>query len=241
MIKDPRERFSGTADLYARWRPTYPGALIDWILALAPTGRIADIGCGTGISTRLFLERGRDAVGIDPNEAMLEEARRGPGTFLRGEAAATGLPDASMALVVAGQAFHWFDLEPTFRELRRILAPGGRACAFWNSRTRSPFLDAYEQLLRSASTEYPRLRGLDQTIEDLRRKGRDVTEAAFPHRQTLDLEGLKGRAGSSSYVVHGVADRAAFDRALEDLFARHQRGGAVEFAYSSLAVAFRPG
>ena len=67
----------------------------------------------------------------------------------------------------------------------------------------------------------------------------DTSEAEFPSRQLLDREGLHGRAHSSSYVVHGVADRVAFDRALGDLFDRHQSGGTVEFLYRTIAVCGR--
>src|SRR5204862_7408313 len=88
-VTDPRDRFSNLSDLYHKYRPTYPAEVIDYVLSLAPTGRIADLGCGTGISTRLLAARGRDVVGIDPNDAMLDVARREGGTYLKGEAAAT--------------------------------------------------------------------------------------------------------------------------------------------------------
>ena len=70
---DPRARFSGAAAGYARHRPSYPSAIVDGILATAGVGPgdvIADVGCGTGILTRLLAERGQDVVGIDPNESM---------------------------------------------------------------------------------------------------------------------------------------------------------------------------
>ena len=78
MTLDARERFSGLAGLYDRHRPSYPAALLDWIVTsagLAPGDPVADIGCGTGIATRLLAERGFDVVGVDPNQAMLAEAR----------------------------------------------------------------------------------------------------------------------------------------------------------------------
>jgi hypothetical protein len=67
----------------------------------------------------------------------------------------------------------------------------------------------------------------------------DTSEAEFPNRQLLDREGLHGRAHSSSYVVHGVAEPAAFDRALGELFDRHQTAGTVEFTYRAIAVCCR--
>ncbi len=153
----------------------------------------------------------------------------------------TALRTASVALVVSGQAFHWFDLATTLPELRRILAPGGLVAAFWNRRTSTPFLDEYEALLRRHSTEYGSVPGPKETIPRIKAHPlvTDLREAEFANAQEFCREGVFGRAYSSSYVVHGVADHAAFDRELEAIFARHQEGGKVTFAYRSVAVAWR--
>ena len=245
MTLDSRERFSGLAGLYDRHRPSYPDALLDWIVAnarLKPGDPVADIGCGTGISTRLFAQRGFDAVGVDPNEGMLAEARAaGPGRYLQGEAAATGLPSASLALVSVGQAFHWFDVPASLREFRRVLRPEGSCAVYWNVRGASAFLDEYDRLLRKHSTEYSVLDKPAQTLAALKARGerRDAREAEFAYAQSFDRDGLFGRAYSSSYVVHGIADHAEFDRALAALFAAHARDERVEFAYRTLALWFR--
>lgn len=245
MTLDSRQRFSGPAALYDRHRPSYPAALLDWIVAsagLRPPDPVADVGCGTGISTRPFAERGFDVVGVDPNQAMLAEARAaGPGRYLLGEAAATGLPTASMALVSVAQAFHWFDLPETLREFSRVLRPAGSCAVYWNVRGSNPFLEEYDRLLREHSTEYSVFDKPAQTLAALRARSelRDLSEAEFAHAQTFDREGLFGRAYSSSYVVHGIADHAAFDRALAALHERHARDGRVEFPYRTLGLCFR--
>lgn len=245
-MKDPRERFIGTADNYEKYRPSYPPELIDWIVTtseIGPGARIADLGCGTGISTRLFAARGFDVVGIDPNPEMLARAERAGGaSYRKGEAAATGLEDRSVDLIVGGQAFHWFDLGPVFREFRRILKPGRWCAAFWNLRSKStPFLEEYDAVLLRHSSEYGKLVADEDLVPRIRnsREILEPREAEFTNRQAFDLEGLLGRAGSSSYVVHGVKDRAPFDAALNDLFDRHQKNGLVEFLYRTVAIAWK--
>ncbi|MBK8613096.1 MAG: class I SAM-dependent methyltransferase [Flavobacteriales bacterium] len=71
------ERFTGLATIYGQARPTYPPELVRWCLEQAPApGLIVDLGCGTGISTRLFATTGHPVIGIDPNADMLATARR---------------------------------------------------------------------------------------------------------------------------------------------------------------------
>ena len=244
---DPRERFTAAAADYVRYRPGYPPEAIDWILATASvaTGaRIVDLGCGTGIATRLFAERGHDLIGVDPNEEMLGYARReGGATYVRGESVATGLPDASVDLVVSAQAFHWFDVAPTLVELGRILRPSGRATAFWNIRTSSPTMDAYDQLLVEHSSEYePHVR--DDSRIPLRSADGvvDPREAEFPWVERLGWEKLWGRVRSSSYIVHGVASddkRAALEDALRRFFTDHARDGTLSWQARTEIISFR--
>ena len=245
-LTDPRQRFSATAERYHAYRPSYPPALVDWILALSGLPErpaVADVACGTGITMRLFAARGCDVVGVDPNEEMLAFARaEGGARVVKGVAEATGLPSGAFDLVTVGQGFHWFEREPAIAELLRILRAGGWCSAFWNTRARSPFLDGYERLLQEQSAEYNRIKTPEQTIEEIRAAPGvgSVRTAEFANAQVLDRAGLFGRAHSSSYVAHGVADREAFDRALGALFDQHHRSGVVEFAYRSLVIAWQP-
>lgn len=244
---DPRDRFSGAAEAYARYRPSYPDALVDWVVAdagVAPGQPAADVGCGTGLFTRLLAARGLDAVGIDPNEDMLAAARAAGGgaRYARGEAAATGLGDASVALVTVAQAFHWFALDPALAELRRVLRKGGRVATAWNLRGQGAFMDAYDALLRRFSSEYRVLEGWEETLARLRAHPavEECRDFETPYAQSFDLEGLRGRSWSSSYVFRGVSDREGFDAGLARLFEEHARDGRVLFPYRSVVLAFTP-
>src|SRR5262245_45543844 len=98
-MSDSLTRFGGLAAGYDRYRPDYPPAAIDFIIArcgLAPGARFVDVGCGTGISTRLFGARGLAGIGVEPNADMrrVAEATDSAATYRDGQADALGLPDA---------------------------------------------------------------------------------------------------------------------------------------------------
>ncbi len=109
--EDPTERFTGLANSYAQFRPTYPPELFDMLAEkthLTAGSIVADIGCGTGISSRLMADRGWQVIGIEPNQEMLEKARQTSGDgvqyrFARAEE--TSLGDGSVHVVVCAQAF----------------------------------------------------------------------------------------------------------------------------------------
>jgi ubiquinone/menaquinone biosynthesis C-methylase UbiE len=243
---DSRERFSATAGLYDRFRPSYPADLVDWIVdtvGLGPGGTVADVGCGTGISTRLFAQRGFDAIGIDPNETMLAHARSAGGArYVVGEAVATGLPDRSVDLVTVAQAFHWFDVAGALEEFRRVLKDSGWCAAFWNERSsETAFMAEYDALLRRSSREYAVLESHEETLARIEAASGvvDRRRGEFRHGQRQDREAFFGLVFSSSYVVHGVPDRSGFEAALGDLFEKHRQGDVVEFHYRSVGLCFR--
>ena len=130
---DPLGYFTGLADLYSAFRPGYPAAAMAWMAAGLPRPlRTADVGCGTGISSRLLAAQGVSVIGVEPNADMLDEARRRtPPEFdidyRAGDAEHLPLEDSSVHLVLCAQAFHWFDAEAALREFHRVVAPGGRS------------------------------------------------------------------------------------------------------------------
>src|SRR5205814_2915194 len=125
-------------------------------IGFGPSWIVADVGCGTGISSRMFVEDGNEVFGVEPNDDMRGAAEQELGSnrrfhSIKAPAEATTLPDASVDLVVAAQAFHWFDHAACAREFRRVLraAPGGCFMAMWNTRLSrsSPFAIEYDALL----------------------------------------------------------------------------------------------
>src|ERR1700748_245397 len=113
---DAKQRFSSRVADYVRYRPGYPAALIDLLrdeCGLHPDHLVADVGSGTGMLAKLFLENGNPVTGVEPNDEMRragEEFLSGFGKFssVNGSAENTALPNSCMDFVVIGQAFHWF-------------------------------------------------------------------------------------------------------------------------------------
>jgi SAM-dependent methyltransferase len=243
---DPAARFSGLAELYAKCRPTYPDSVVAFILdrcGLKPDALLADIGCGTGISTRLFALRGVRVLGIEPNDDMrrragaepLPEGAPVPG-YQAGTAEATGLAPASVDAVLAAQAFHWFEPEAALCEFHRILRPGGWAALVWNERDPSdPFTAAYGAIVGASAearaVEGPRAEAGRALLRSpwFEQAGRTL----FANEQELDCEGMLGRAFSASYAPRAGAAAERFAADLEGVFARFERGGRVVLRYQT--------
>ncbi len=201
----PTTRFANRASDYALFRPSYPKAAIDTALEGLPIDRglvAADLGAGTGISSRLLADRGVRVIAIEPNAEMRENAEPHPGvTLVDGTAEATGLESASVDLVLCAQAFHWFKPQEALTEFWRILRPQGRLVLFVNERDNDdPAMRAYNAAIRVAS-ERELSEGMRASIDEaLLVAGRTVTPRAFPYTQSLSRDGLVGRARSASYV-----------------------------------------
>jgi SAM-dependent methyltransferase len=127
-----KDLFSRQSTDYARFRPTYPPALYGWLAAESPGRSLAvDVGAGNGQATAALAVHFDRVIGVDPSEAQLAKAEPVAGVELRrGSAEATGVAPSSADLLVAAQAFHWFDQATFFAEVRRVVRPGG-VLAIW--------------------------------------------------------------------------------------------------------------
>lgn len=250
---DPTRRFTDRVDDYVRFRPGYPDAVLDVLAAecgLAPGSVVADLGAGTGQLTRLLVDRGCRVLAVEPNDAMRAALARAFGRVrgvkaIAGRAEATTLPDRSVDVVTAAQAFHWFDVARVRGEVRRILRPGGGIALVWNIRDvdASPFMRAYEALVQEYSIDPDASRRIHGKPEDVAAFFGDTTATVrrLPNAQVFDFEGLKGRLLSSSYApAAGHPRHETMLAALRALYEEHAEQGRVRFAYSTEVWCARP-
>ncbi len=243
--------FDAWALEYDRYRPTYPQALFDHIaerLGLPADARVADLGAGTGKAARQMARRGWRVTAIEPGDGMLDVQRaRAAAEGLEidahlASAEETGLPDQSVDLTTAAQAFHWFDKPRAVAEMARIVRAGGGVAVFWNARAdeRSTFLTEYTDLMtKFVPEDHIDRRGNAQvkptTPADLEQGGFFTVDdkAILRHELEMSQDAFLGYVFTASYTrlfVDGEAqERLRSD--LHALMAEHFGSGHVPVPY----------
>jgi SAM-dependent methyltransferase len=214
--------FAAGADPYQRARPAYPPAAVAWILerfGVGPGARLIELGAGNGKFTSPLLESGARVVALEPVERMWRGLAREAAGALIVAAAAEAIPlhAASADVVVAAQAFHWFDGRRALDEIRRVLVPGGGLALVWNARdTATPWVgelarivDAYGDAIKRHETEQWKdaFEG-DAGFTSLERHD-------FPNPQKVDEAQVVDRVASTSFIAALPDDERArvLDRA----------------------------
>ena len=146
------EGFGADAGRYDRARPTYPADLVDRIIAASPGHDVLDVGCGTGISSRLFQAAGCTVLGVDPDPRMAELARQGGTATEVAKFEDWDPAGRAFDAVIAAQAWHWLDPVAGAARAAAALRPGGRLAVFWNAfeppaQLREAFGEVYRRVL----------------------------------------------------------------------------------------------
>ena len=129
------EKFTGKADFYDKYRPSYPDSLIDWLYEKTKADTIADIGAGTGKFTACLMRKPWKITAVEPNHDMREKLKELKGiNVVNASAEDTGIEQGSIGLITTAQAFHWFDEEKFKAECIRVLKHGGRLAVIFNER-----------------------------------------------------------------------------------------------------------
>ncbi len=253
--KNNVDRFAGFGELYDRNRPAAPEEavrILETYLEGTPD-TVVDVGCGTGLSTFLWLNRALRIYGIEPSsdmrgvaEAKWEAAGRPDSlTFREGYSDDLGFENDSVDLVTCSQSFHWMNPQPTLAEFARVLRPGGVFAAYdcdWppvlNADVEADYLDLYhlaERRSRELSPEeeqaykWPK----DQHLRQIEESGqfRYVREIVFHNWENCDAARYLGLAlsqgGTQAAIRLGAEDVQAsaeqLGRTVESFFAGKEK------------------
>lgn len=137
MWERRRRSFENTAEVYDRYRPTYPTALFDDVreyASLNDADRILEVGCGTGRATKLLAEWGNPLLATDAAPAMAERTRDNLKAFDNVEVVAKRFEDmdGTFGLVACAQVYHWLDPETRVQRFHDLVRPGGSAAIISN-------------------------------------------------------------------------------------------------------------
>lgn len=199
--------FERAADDYERARPTFPAEAIEHLrreLDLRPGRVVLDLAAGTGKLTRLLVRSGARVIAVEPLDGMravLEQAAPGVEALV-GTAEAIPLPDESLDAVTVAQAFHWFDLDRAYREIHRVLRPGGGLAVVWNARDLSNPLHAAIDAELKPHRDALAGREWKQEFDSAVRAGLFSSYELWAHAwaQEFDRELLRTRFRSVSFV-----------------------------------------
>lgn len=243
---DSKKRFSDRVDDYVKYRPSYPPKIIEFLTKeqiLNKNSILADVGSGTGFLTKIFLENGNKVYGVEPNQEMREAGESYLQQYdnfqsINGSSEQTTLPDHSIDLILAGQAYHWFNRTETAKEFKRILKDLKKEniILIWNNRTETTdFNKSYEQLIQKYSNKTIHV---DQKKDEKIKAGiffdKKFNKEVFYNEQILSLEELRGRILSSSYMIKKTDKSITiFDKDLEKLFQKYEQNGKVILTYDT--------
>jgi len=213
------------AAFYEAARPSYPDALIDRLVARAgvkPGDRVAEVGSGTGIFTRVLAGRGFEITGLEPDAAMRALAPDLPGvTWCDGRFESLGLGDGSQRWIVAAQSFQRADRPRALPEIRRCLGPGGHFSVvhYTLPQAENDVVSTTSALLRRHVPEYHN----PDRASPLRRRVSRVYAAlpATAQRALYRAANALGRpdltSAGGAIVFSGDFERALYDEACQRL------------------------
>ena len=213
--------FGGIADVYERARPGYPIDAVRWLAGESPA-RVLDLGSGTGKLTTDLVRLGHQVIAADPSAPMLRRLRDTvpKASPMQSNAESIGLATSSVDVVVAGQAFHWFDPGDALPEIARVLRPGGTLALVWNLRDESvPWVRRLSALIGAEDWT-----DLVDPVQESDLFG-EVEHKRFRFWQPVDREGLLGLVRSRSYVATmGEAERGELLAKVGTLYDHYGRG-----------------
>lgn len=246
--------FKSTAWYYARYRRPYPKKLFENIVEhyhLAGQGRLLDLGCGTGEITIPLAPHFKEAIGLDPEEEMLNEAMRKAAeenvrniVWMRARAEEIGPPMGMFRLTTMGVSFHWFDQELVLAKVYELTESGGGTVIIgdispvWDSIDREEWKLRRQEIIekylgkerRAGDSFYvPPKKRYEQRIDES--PFQTFQKATFDYSTNRTIDDIIGFLYSTSYASKRLlGDKADdFEREMrEELFRLEPSGKFIE-------------
>ena len=214
--------FGGVADEYDRARPSYLPESAAWLTG-DRRATVLELGAGSGLLTEQLTALGHRVIATDPLAQMLGHlVRRAPAAAaVRATAEAIPVHSQSVDVVVAAQAFHWFDPVRSLPEAARVLRPGGHVALTWNLRDeRIPWVRRLGRLIGSDEHESdPTHRLLASNLFGY------VETTTFRLWQQLGRDRLRDLVVSRSRIASmGESERSRVLRDVDALYDEYGRG-----------------
>lgn len=234
------ENFTDKANIYAKYRPSYPNEYIEYLLSaneLNENQIVADIGSGTGIFSRQLLENDLHVIGVEPNDDMRKMAEQSLKRYprfqsIKATAEHTTLKENSVDLVTVAQAFHWFNKEAFKIECQRILKQKAHVALVWNSRDgTSPIIKENADICQKTCPNFKGFSGgIEETPEMFNSFFKDGKYEFKEYQNDLlfDYEGFLGRNLSASYAPKkNDKEYKNFIFLLSELFEKYSKNGKI--------------
>ncbi len=238
------QRFNGRVEVYSKYRPGYPEQILSILseeIGFDIRKIVADVGSGTGLLSRLFLQNGNKVFGVEPNAEMRAFAEANLSEFnnfvsVKATAEETTLRKSCVDLVCVGQALHWFELKPARKEFTRISKQNGHLCVVYNDKNRKDsFMQGYEAVIVKHEEDRASVPKIDDGYLSRFFRHGDFRKFVVPNEQSLDREGLLGRITSASYMPT-AREKVRYRRMVEDvstLFDSYAKRGRVRLLYDT--------
>ncbi|QFY42731.1 class I SAM-dependent methyltransferase [Candidatus Methylospira mobilis] len=244
--------FSAKVADYTASRPDYPATLFETLRVagnLCADATVADIGSGTGLLTRGFLQRRFSVVAVEPNALMRRAADQLLNQFqgyrsVDGCAESMPLGASSIDLITAAQAFHWFEIDRAKAECMRVLRQDGQVALIWNDRVQ---IDPLHVALNELFARYGGARRAALVAHEERRNvlkffGATVpTEFSCPHEHLLNENGLLSLVFSRSFIPDRDSPSGCeIGHLVSKIFHDFATDGLLEVRYTTVAIIGRP-